>query len=146
MDEAIPENPFYKGDVLTNKRNILRARTGDLEFVTELSQLAKDNNALRNATRSANGQIVYLRKDETENDPSFYTLYINNVNSYSDYAAFTKDDVLVKSTSETAVATVESIKGPEANTYSGEVIFTENVQPVTRDISQIEDIKVILDF
>lgn len=146
MDEAIPENPFYKGDVLTNKRNILRARTGALEFVTELSQLAKDNNALRNATRSANGQIVYLRKDETENDPSFYTLYINNVNSYSDYAAFTKDDVLVKSTSETAVATVESIKGPEANTYSGEVIFTENVQPVTRDISQIEDIKVILDF
>lgn len=146
MDGSIPENPFTVGDILTNSRNILRARTGELEFVTELSQLAKDNNALRNALRSANGQIVYIKKDETESDPSFYTLYINNVNSYSDYIAFTKDDILVKSTSETPVATVESIKGPEANTYSGEIIFTENVQSVLRDVNQIEDIKIILDF
>jgi hypothetical protein len=46
----------------------------------------------------------------------------------------------------TKIATVSSIKGPEANTFSGEFIYTENVQKVTRDVDQTEDIKIILDF
>ena len=49
-------------------------------------------------------------------------------------------------TSEEKQELVEAIKGPEANTYSGQILVTENVQPVTRSPEQTEDIKIILDF
>jgi len=146
MDGTTPINAFSVGDTITNERNRLRAELGELEFVTELGSAARKASSLANAVKGANANIVFLRDDEIESDPSFYTVYINNVDSYSDYAAFVKDDVLLKSTSDTKIATVETIKGPEANTYSGEIIYTENLQAVTRDPEQIEDIKIILDF
>ncbi len=146
MDGSTPQNPLAVGDILTNERNRLRAELGTLEFVTELGATARQNAALANAVKAANGDVVYIREDETESDPSFYSVYINNVDSYSDYAAFTKDDVILKSTSDTKVATVEAIKGPEANTYSGEILFVEHLQAVSRDPEQTEDIKIILDF
>ena len=146
MDGSNPQNPLQSLDLITNERNRLRAISGELEFVTELGPTQRTNNALQNAVQGANGCIVYIRDDETQSDPSFYTVYLNNVESYSDYAAFTKDDIILKSTSDTQVATVEAIKGPEANTFSGQILFTENLQPVTRDPDQKEDIKIILDF
>jgi hypothetical protein len=146
MIGANPVNAFQIGDILTNERNRLRAELGTLEFVTELNEIARRNASLQNAVQGANGQIVYIRDDETEADPSFFVAYLNNVQSYSDYIPFTKDDVLLKSTDETKVAVVEDIKGPEANTFSGEILYTENVSPVTRTIGQTEDVKIILEF
>ena len=146
MEGDDPKNALVTGNIITNERNRLRADTGTLEFVTELGPSARSASALTNAVRAANGNIVYLRNDETETDPSFFTVYANDVDSYNGYAAFTKDDIILTSVSDTKVATVEAIKGPEANTYSGEILFTENVQPVTRDPEQTEDIKIILDF
>ena len=146
MDGDDPINPLQVRDIITNERNRLRAELGELEFVTELSPIKRINESLANAVKGANANIVYIRDDETETDPSFYSVYINNVDSYGEYAPFTKDDVILTSESEEKIATVESIKGPEANTYSGEVIFTENVQAVQRNLEQSEDIKIILDF
>jgi hypothetical protein len=146
MSGSTPINALQENDTITNERNRLRAELGSLEFVTELGPQAREDAALANAVKAANANIVYIREDENESDPSFYTMYINNVESYSDYAAFVKDDVILKSDSETKIATVEAIKGPEANTFSGEVIYTENLQAVTRDPEQVEDIKIILDF
>lgn len=146
MDGSTPKNPLAVGDIITNERNRLRAELGQLEFVTELGASARQAAALANAVQGANGNVVYIREDETVADPSFYSVYINNKESYSDYPAFTKDDVILKSTSDTQIATVEAIKGPEANTYSGEILFVEHIQAVTRDPEQTEDIKIILDF
>ena len=146
MDGTTPVNPLEIRQTITNERNRLRAETGELEFVTELSPAARARDAMINAVQGANGNIVYLREDETISDPSFYTIYLNNVESYGNYPAFTKDDVILRSDSEEKIATVEAIKGPEANTFSGQILFTENVQAVTRDPDQTEDIKIILDF
>lgn len=146
IEDGEPVNPLVAGDVITNERNRLRAELGELEFVTELGESERINNSLTNAIQGANAQVVYIREDETETDPSFYVAYLNSVLAYNGYAAFTKDDVVLKSTSETSVATVEAIKGPEANTYSGEIVFSENIEVVTRDEDQVEDIKIILDF
>ena len=146
MDGSTPLNPLAVRDIITNKRNLLRAKSGALEFVTELSPTVRNTQGLTNAVQGANGNIVYIREDETIADPSFYSVYINSVESYGDYAAFTKDDVILKSTAETEIATVEALKGPEANTFSGELLYTENVQVVLRDLEQTEDIKIILDF
>ena len=102
---------------------------------------------MSNAVKSANATVVYIRDDETQSDASFYTVYINNIGSYGGAGIpWTKDDEILKSSSATKVATVSTINGPEANTYSGEFIHTENISKVTRAEDQTEDIKIVLDF
>ena len=146
MDGNDPINPLRADDIITNERNRLAAELGTLEFVTTLGTVQKRTESLRNAVQGANANIVYIREDETNSDSSFYNVYLNSVQSYSNHVAFTKDDIILNSTSETPVATVEAIKGPEANTFSGEILYTENIRAVDRTPEQIEDIKIILDF
>jgi hypothetical protein len=142
--EDRPDIEILPTDTLTTERMRLRAELGELEFVTELSPTVREAKSLSNALRGANCNVVYVREDETQN--GLYTAYINNVQSYANYPPFVKDDVILKSDSEEKIATVEAIKGPEANTFSGEIVYTENVQVVERDPDQQEDIKIILDF
>jgi hypothetical protein len=146
MSDGEPVLTIEPRDIITNERLRLLAELGELEFVTELSPAARDSASLANAVLGANANIVYVREDETQSDPSFYTVYINNVESHGGRIPFTKDDIILKNTDETRIATIEAIKGPEANTYSGQIIYTENIQAVTRDPDQTEDIKIVLDF
>jgi hypothetical protein len=145
-EDDLPTTPLNVKEIITNERLRLLAETGKLEFVTELNSIQRRDASLTNALRAANANVVYVREDETETDPSFYVAYLNNVDSYGRHSAFVKDDEILVSDSETKVATIEQIKGPEANTFSGQVVFTENIQAVTRDLEQTEDIKIILDF
>ena len=146
MSGGSPVNPLAVKDIITNERNLLRAKSGALEFVTELGGAGRATVALSNAVKAANANIVYTQDDPSQSDASYYNFYINNVESYGNYNAFQIDDNILKSTSETNVAQVTAIKGPEANTFSGEILYTEHVEPVTRSPEQIEDIKIVLDF
>ena len=142
------ENPIIDGDVLTNKSRLIDAQNGSLPFITELNSVERNRNALKNATKSSNGHVVYIRNDETSSDDSFHVCYLNNVESYSSFQPFAKDSVLIKSSDadRREIAVVEEIKGPEANTYSGDILYTENIQAISRSPNQLEDIKIILDF
>ena len=141
------ENPLNIGDTITNLAMYRRAASGDLEFITEPSQSVREDEALANAVQGANAHVVYTHRDYTR-DSSFYNIYINNVRSYSDYAPFVKDDDILKSDGDAdrKIGRVVETKGPEANTYSGEILYIENVEKVTKNLDQIEDIKIILDF
>ena len=139
-------NPIQPTDVLTNERMRLRAELADLEFITELNPVKRTNESVTKAFQGANAHVVYIRQDEDNKD--YKTLYLNNVESYSHYPAFVKDDEIIRkgNDQEGVIARVKNVKGPEANTFSGQVVFTENVQVVERNIEQTEDIKIILDF
>ena len=141
-------NRLVAGDTITHKRAKLSAELGTLQFVTELSPSVRENSvvAMNNAVLAANADIIYIRDDEAQSDTSFFTMYINNVESYADIVPFTKDDILLKRGITTEVATVSTIIGPEANTFSGQFLHTENITKVTRSVDQTEDIKIILDF
>ena len=147
-DFLLPANQgLESGSLITHERARLDAALGTLQFVTELSPTARDTNAMSNAVKSANANVVFIRDDEIQSDASFYTVYINNIGSYGGAGIpWTKDDEILKSSSATKVATVSTINGPEANTYSGEFIHTENISKVTRAEDQTEDIKIVLDF
>lgn len=141
-----PDRAFLARDILTNERMRLRAELGTLEFVTTLGSIARRNEALANAKLGANGNIVYVR-DAAQSGSTIKHMYINNVQTYADYPAFVKDDGLIISNyGDSVVGTVQSINGPEANTYSGKILYAENIQAVERDPGQTEDIKIILDF
>jgi len=146
MSGDTPVNPIVAGETLTNERMRLLYELGTLNFATELNPVVRANTSANNAVYGANGDVVFVKDAETETDTSFYNIYINNVQSEGDRVAFTSDDIILKRDNATKIATVSSIKGPEANTFSGEFIYTENIQKVTRNVDQTEDIKIILDF
>ena len=148
MSGSTPVNSLAAGDTITHERARLLAELGTLQFVTELSASVRANSvvAMANAVKGANADIIYIRNDEVTADTSFFTMYINNVESYADIVPFTKDDILLKRGSTTEVATVSTITGPEANTFSGQFLHTENISKITRSLNQTEDIKIILDF
>ena len=146
MDGNNPVNAIVAGETLTNERMRLLSELGTLGFITELNPITRTNQAANNAVYGANGNVVFVKRDETETDTSFFNVYINNVQSFSNRVPFTQADQILKRGNATKVATISSIKGPEANTFSGEFIYTESVQKVTRDVEQTEDIKIILDF
>jgi len=146
MDGDDPVNAIVAGETLTNERMRLLYELGQLNFATELNPTVRANTSANNAVYGANGNVVFVKRDETESDTSFYNIYINNVQSEGNRVSFTQDDEILKRNNATKIATISSIKGPEANTFSGEFIYTENVQKVTRNVDQTEDIKIILDF
>ena len=146
-----PVNALAAGDTITHKRAKLSAELGTLQFVSELSPTVRSNSvvAMANAVKGANADIIYIRDDEVTADASFFTMYINNVESYADIVPFTKDEILLKRSvpeDATHIAKVSTITGPEANTFSGQFLHTENISKITRSLGQTEDIKIILDF
>lgn len=146
MDNNDPINPLQAGDTITNERLRFRAEQGTLEFITDLNDSDRKANALAQAFKAANANVIALEDAQDETDTSFYTLYVNDVNSYADYVPFATDDVILANESATKVATIKDAFGPEANTFSGEILYTSNVQKIVRDDEQTEDIKIILDF
>jgi len=146
MDNNTPVNPLQVGDKITNERLRFRAEEGTLEFITDLNSSDRIAKSLANAYKAANANVVTIEDDETETDTSFYVLYTNDVNSYSDYVPFAVDDVIMANDFETKIATIKGITEPEAEIFSGEILYTSNVQKIVRDSEQTEDIKIILDF
>jgi hypothetical protein len=149
MDNDIVVNPLQESDTITNKRVLDLALSGSLEFVTQLGGTALEAAALTNALQAANANIVLIH-NVTENgvvaDASHHIMYINSVESFGNYVPFSTNDIILKSGSIIEVATIESIAGSEANTFSGEILYTENITVAQRDPEQIEDIQLILDF
>ena len=143
-----PKNEFLVGETITNERLQLRAGARKLEFTTELSQsnLTDPYWQVDEAVQAANGNVVYIKKDAGDTGNFLYHLYINNVDGYADYQPFIDNDNLIKRGDPTIVANVLDVIGPEANTYSGKIIYHENLPVIHRDPDQIEDFKIILDF
>ena len=61
MSGSTPLNAFTVNDVITNKRLLDRAKSGALEFVTDLSSTVRNTNGLLNATRGANATVTFIR-------------------------------------------------------------------------------------
>lgn len=147
-DAAFLNDRLEPNDTITTQFQYDRAVSGELEFVTELyTERQNKEISLANAVLGGNGDVVFTERDPaTPADDSFYNVYINNEESYANYKAFTNDSVLMRRGSDQLIGTVEDYVGPEANTFSGTILFTENFEPVTRDAEQLENMKIVLDF
>jgi len=85
-----------------------------------------------------------------------YVVEIDSVNGYihyhqndkTGYASFTDGEDVQGQTSTTtgALESASAVGNPEVDRQSGEILFLENRDPINRTTTQIEDIKVILEF
>ena len=92
----VPQNQFQIDDEITNERMRLNAENGTIGFITELNASARANQSVAQASNGANGTIVFIKDDELRSDTSFFNIYLNNVDSYGNHIAFTKNDILLK--------------------------------------------------
>jgi hypothetical protein len=93
-------------------------------------------------TSTAQAYVVEIDADEG------YLYY--HQNSKTGYTPFAHDEVIQGQTSQVS-GTIESsgnsgLRNPEVDRASGQILFLENRDPINRTTTQIEDIKVILEF
>ena len=96
---------------------------------------------------SANAPKAYITEIDTAQGYIYY-----HQNSKTGYEPFDHGETITGQTSG-AVGTLEDnassnpgVRPPEVDRSSGEILFLENRDPINRTTTQIEDIKVILEF
>jgi hypothetical protein len=85
-----------------------------------------------------NESIVSANATYHSNDATFFTL--TNLRG-----VFNPGEQIIGATSG-AVANLQSIQDPDLVKYSGEVIYLENIDPVSRSNTQTEQVKIVLKF
>ena len=91
----------------------------------------------------AGGAQAYVVEKDTSNG---YLRY--HQNSKTGYKVFSNGEVVTGQTSGTAdtLETSNAVGYAEVDRASGEILFLENRNPISRTTTQIEDIKVIIEF
>ena len=102
---------------------------------------------------SSSGAKAYLVEIDTTNKVLYY--YQNEKTGFID---FTQNDTITGTLPNGGSATLDQTSGtswygqatngygPEVKNASGQLIFLENRAPINRSSSQIEDIKLIVEF
>ena len=92
---------------------------------------------------ATSGAQAYVVEIDTSNGFVRY-----HQNSKTGYTAFSNGEVITGQTSTTTgtLETSNAVLAPEVDRASGEILFLENRNPINRTTSQIEDIKVIIEF
>ena len=69
-------------------------------------------------------------------------------NSKTGYASFTNGETITGQTSSAsgALESSSAVGNPEVDRDSGQMLFLENRSPINRTATQIEDIKLIIEF
>jgi len=94
-------------------------------------------------TGQTSGAVAFVTEIDTSNGFVYY-----HQNEKTGYVSFVNGEEVVGGTSTTN-GTLESsnaVKDAELNRETGEVLFLENRLPINRSATQIEDIKIILEF
>jgi hypothetical protein len=89
------------------------------------------------------GAQAYVVQIDSSNGYIYYTQ-----NSKTGYTDFSNGETVTGQTSTTAgvLESSSAVGDPEVNRGSGEILFLENRNPINRSTTQIEDIKVIIEF
>jgi hypothetical protein len=130
----------------TNNSNVQQA-------VTSMSNLLANGNdvLLKGSSDAASSQGVIPRAYATNVDLTAGKIYYAQ-NSLTGYNSFPATDAIFYSNSAAPTGTVSGITltssngTTDFNKQSGEILFIENRDPIQRSSTQIEDIKLILEF
>lgn len=89
--------------------------------------------------QTSGAQAYLVEKDTTNNRLRYHQ------NDKTGYKAFTSTEDVVGQTSA-KTCTLNALGNPEVDRHSGDILFLENRNPINRTTTQIEDIKVIIEF
>jgi hypothetical protein len=142
--DFIIDNDFRQVGIL---RNPIDSSTGEIGLESTYSALTTFNYTGISAlafpvdtlvTGLTSGAVAYI--DSSESDDSRIKVHQNTTTGFK---AFQPGEVIQ---ADTVTATLSSIVEPEVVLHTGEVVYIENLSPVNRNLSQTEDIKLVLEL
>ena len=120
---------------------------------TEEIGTATTYNALTALTYSGVDGVAFEANQTITGGTSGATAYIDSVTETQLFVHQTVDTGFTSfSTSELldngsgTTATLDTVTNPEVDKYTGQLLYIENISPVTRNINQTEDIKLVLEL
>ena len=137
---TIVRNPFNYGTAVVATA-ITRKTLRYLDFVSGVTVTNFDvDEVITGATSGAEAFVV-------ERDATSGYLYYNQ-NSKTGYKSFEDNETVTGATTSTSGVLESSgaLGNPEVEPGSGAIMFLENRNPINRTATQIEDIKVIIEF
>ena len=137
---TIVRNPFNYGTAVVATATTRKALRY-LDFVSGVTVTNFDvDEVITGATSDAKAFVV-------ERDPTSGYIYYNQ-NSKTGYTSFENGENVTGATSSTTGGLESSgaLGNPEVEPGSGAIMFLENRNPINRTATQIEDIKVIIEF
>ena len=137
---TIVRNPFNYGTAVVATA-ITRKTLRYLDFVSSVTVTNFDvDEVITGATSGAEAFVV-------ERDATSGYLYYNQ-NSKTGYKSFEDNETVTGATTSTSGVLESSgaLGNPEVEPGSGAIMFLENRNPINRTATQIEDIKVIIEF
>ena len=137
---TIVRNPFNYGTAVVATATTRKALKY-LDFVSGVTVTNFDvDEVITGATSDAKAFVV-------ERDATSGYLYYNQ-NSKTGYKSFEDNETVTGATSSTSGVLESSgaLGNPEVEPGSGAIMFLENRNPINRTATQIEDIKVIIEF
>ena len=141
---GLVKNPYEYDSETVATDNTLSALT-TLDLGDSVTHVFTAGDVFEQISGTGTGAKGYVDSFELKNDGHYYLKY--HQNDSTGYKAVT-DDGNIQSTNGalSGLAAVDSITLPEVQPYSGKVLFVENRAPISRTASQIEDIRLILEF
>ena len=137
---TIVRNPFNYGTAVVATATTRKALRY-LDFVSSVTVTNFDvDEVITGATSGAKAFVV-------ERDPTSGYIYYNQ-NSKTGYTSFENGENVTGGTTSTTGGLESSgaLGNPEVEPGSGAIMFLENRNPINRTATQIEDIKVIIEF
>ena len=138
---TLVKNPFNFGTTTVSTSTTLNA-TPALKFTTAPTFVVDE----------------LITQGSNPDSPQAYVTFINagtgdvyfNQNSKTGYGPFVESVAVVGATSAASHVTKTTAAGfllnEEVDKHSGDIIFLENRNPINRTVTQIEDIKIIIEF
>ena len=130
------KNPFNYGSTTISTATTLRA-TGGLTLSNASSYQVDELIVQGSGIGRAEAFVVEV---DSDNGIVYY-----NQNSKTGYEAFTTSSNVTGQNSN-AAGQPSALVNSEVDTHSGDIVFLENRNPINRISSQIEDIKIIIEF
>jgi hypothetical protein len=137
---SLIKNPTNFGTTTIGTASTLKAMNA-LDFASGVSVASFTvDELLTGGTSGANAYVVQI---DAGNGYVYFTQ-----NSKTGYKPFTNGETVTGGSSafSGAIESSNGVLNPEVNRGSGEMLFLENRNPINRSTTQIEDIKVIIEF
>ena len=133
---TIVRNPYNYGTTTVSTATTLKALKSATVGSGTIGNLQVDELIVGQTT----GAQAYIVEIDSGTGKVYY-----HQNSKTGYTAFSSTEDIQGQTSSTTV-TLSALGNPEVQPGSGSIIFLENRDPINRTATQIEDIKVIIEF
>ena len=89
----------------------------------------------------SSGKFRVIQKLDTDDDGTIESIYLQEI-----IPGIEVSSTLENTTTGSTGLTINSVTDPEFTNHSGDVLYIDNIRPITRDEDQVETIKVIFKF